>query len=45
MHSRSLQKNYLDRPYYSALLEHPFIQAHQDNDISAFVQRTLSAQD
>lgn len=36
-----LQQNYENRPYYLALLIHPFITKNQDNDISGFVTKIL----
>jgi mitogen-activated protein kinase kinase 3 len=42
--AQCLQKDYQNRAYYSALLEHPFIKEHEDKDISEFVSNLLDSQ-
>ena len=37
----SLKKNYRDRPYYTELLMHEFIENNKEHDIAAFVKKTL----
>jgi len=43
----SLKKNYLERPNYVQLLEHPFIVANESKevDVSAFVTEALANYD
>lgn len=40
--TKCLQKDYKNRPYYTSLLDHPFILTNKDNDILDFVSRVLS---
>lgn len=37
----SLNKNYRERPYYTELLRHEFIENNKEHDISEFVKKTL----
>lgn len=43
----SLRKNYLERPNYRQLLEHPFLQRHaqQETDVSSFFKEVLDLPD
>ena len=39
--SYSLNKSYRERPYYTELLRHQFIEDNKEHDISEFVKKTL----
>jgi len=45
--SQCLQKDYLQRPNYRQLLEHPFLQRHaqQETDVAAYFQQVLDLPD
>lgn len=45
--SQCLKKDYLQRPSYRQLLEHPFLQCHaqQETDVAAFFQQVLDLSD